>query len=87
MSHMCSGEYCNELINENDKIVYTDLNQLHSIAYKDVLMAREVQKRLTANKLKFEEVETHVSDENVLNEMLGTDIFSMEKVRGAGAKR
>ncbi|GMH64286.1 hypothetical protein TL16_g03926 [Triparma laevis f. inornata] len=79
MAHMCSGEYCNELISENDKIVYTNLNQLHAIAYKDVLMAKEVQKRLSVNKVKFEEVENMVSDENVLNEMLGTDIFSMEK--------
>ena len=75
-----SSQHCREALNDEDRIIYPDLNQLHAIAYKDLLMARALQKRLEENKVEFERMESMLGDENVLNSMLGVDIFSMEKL-------
>ena len=76
----CGGEYCHELLRDEDKILYPNEGMLHEIAYKDVLITRQVQELLEQNNHNFIRMRAASSSTSAINAMLGVNIFSLEQV-------
>ena len=76
----CGGEYCHELLRDEDKILYPREDMLHEIVYKDVLMTRQVQELLEHNNHNFARMRAASSSTSAINAMLGVNIFSLEQI-------
>ena len=74
----CVGEYCHEILSAADKILYPDEAKMHVLAYKDILKTRQIEALLEKNKEKISAM-TDMGDGAILKEMLGVEIFSLEK--------